>query len=150
MATLSGGDKLARKLAEMAKGMEAGSVSIGFMSNAMYQDNVTHVAQVAFWNEFGTSRIPARPFFRSMIAKESDGWPDVLGNAAKNNSYDSRGALSSMGEVIKDQLQNSIRGWTDPPNAQSTIDKKGFNKPLTDTNVMHGAVTYIVKMGSDE
>lgn len=149
MATLSGGDKLARKLAEIAKGMESGSLSVGFMAGATYPDG-TPVAQVAFWNEFGTSRIPARPFFRSMISKESDGWPEILGKAAKNGGYDSRGALSVVGEAISDQLTSSIIGWTDPPNAPYTIEKKGFNAPLRESGHMKNSITYEVKMGGDE
>lgn len=149
MATLTGGDKLARKLAEIAKGMESGSLSVGFMAGATYPDG-TPVAQVAFWNEFGTIRAPSRPFFRSMISKESEGWPELLGRAAKNGGYDSRGALGLVGEVIADQLASSIIGWTEPANEPYTIEKKGFNKPLTDTGHMKNSITHLVTMKGDE
>lgn len=149
MATLTGGDKLARKLAEIAKGMAPGKLDVGFMSGATYPDG-TPVAQVAFWNEFGTSRAPARPFFRSMIAKESAGWPELLGKAAAHSGYSTRQTLALIGEKINDALKSSIVGWQDPPNAPSTVAKKGFNKPLIDTGDMLRATTYQVRMEGDE
>lgn len=149
MATLSGGDKLARKLAEIAKGMSPGKLDVGFMSGATYPDG-TPVAQVAFWNEFGTSRAPSRPFFRSMITKESAGWPELLGKAAVSTGYNTRQTLGLIGEKINDDLKSSIVGWQDPPNAPGTIAKKGFNKPLVDTGDMLRSTTYRVRMEGDE
>lgn len=149
MANLSGGDKLARKLAEIAKGMAPGKLDVGFMSGATYPDG-TPVAQVAFWNEFGTSRAPSRPFFRSMIAKESAGWPELLGKAAVSTGYNTRQTLGLIGEKINDDLKSSIVDWQDPPNAPGTIAKKGFNKPLIDTGDMLRSTTYQVRMEGDE
>ena len=64
MATLSGGDKLAKILADIG-GKAQGSVDVGFMSGATYPDG-TSVAQVAFWNEFGHGgRLPPPPPFYS-------------------------------------------------------------------------------------
>ena len=146
MATLTGGDKLARKLAEIAKNMAPGSLDVGFMSGATYPDG-TPVAQVAFWNEFGP---PSRPFFRAMIAKESAGWPELLGKAAVSTGYNTRQTLSLIGEKINDDLKSSIVGWQDPPNAPITVAKKGFNKPLVDTGDMLRSTTYRVQMEGDE
>lgn len=148
MATLTGGDKLAKILAEIG-GKAKGSVDVGFMSGATYPDG-TPVAQVAFWNEFGTSRAPSRPFFRAMIAKESAGWPELLGKAAVHYGYDAHQALSVIGEKINDDLKSSIVGWQGPQNAPSTIAKKGFNKPLIDTGDMLRSTTYNVRMAGDE
>lgn len=144
MATISGGDKLEAALAKIADRME-GSLKVGFLAGATYPDEAgTPVAQVAFWNEYGTSRSPARPFFRTMIANESDGWADVLARAAEYYNYDGAKALAAMGEHIRGQLQNSIRGWQDPPNAPYTIERKGFNAPLRDTGHMLNSVDYTV------
>jgi hypothetical protein len=148
MATLSGGDKLRQKLVEIAKGMESGELSVGFMSGATYPDG-TPVAQVAFWNEFGTTRSPARPFFRKMIERNSEAWPDVFAKAAKASRYNTKQALSMVGEKISDQLQSSIVGWTEPGNAPSTISAKGFDKPLIDSGQMQRSITYNVKTGGD-
>lgn len=144
MATLAGGDKLQAALLKIADRME-GSLKVGFLAGATYPDEVgTPVAQVAFWNEYGTSRSPARPFFRTMIASESDGWADLIANAAKYYNYDGDKALAAVGERMRDQLQESIRGWQDPANAPYTVEKKGFNKPLIDSGHMMSSVDYTV------
>lgn len=144
MPTLSGGAKLEAYLAKIADCME-GELKVGFLEGATYPDEEgTPVAQVAFWNEYGTSRSPARPFFRTMIADESDGWAGVLARAAKHYQYDSKKVLGAMGELIKGQLQQSITGWQDPANAPYTVAKKRFNKPLIDTSHMLNSIDYTV------
>lgn len=156
--TLTGGDKLAKHLAEtMRKLGIAGHVRVGFLENATYPGSsknqagklVKHVsglkvAQVAFWNEYGTTKAPPRPFFRNMIAKESPKWGDQIGKILKATGGDSKKALALMGENIKGQLVKSIVDFTSPPLAAYTIEKKGFDKPLIDTGVMQRAVDYEV------
>lgn len=139
---LQGGDKLAKALAEIAGKME-GSVRVGFMEGASYPDG-TPVAAVAFWNEFGTSKAPSRPFFRTTIGEKSGEWADKLGRAAKNYDFDGAKVLEFMGGQIQEDIQSSINGWTDPGNAESTIRQKGFNAPLRDTMQMHNSVDYEV------
>lgn len=102
------------------------------------------VAQVAFWNEFGTSHAPARPFFRNMITQESPLWGEKLAALVRRNGYDGTAALSLLGENIKDALVNSIRSWP-ADNAELTAYIKGFNKGLTDTTVMQRAIGYEVR-----
>ena len=142
MADLSGGDKLAAVLDRIGSDMR-GSVNVGFLSGATYPDG-TSVAQVAFWNEFGTTTTPARPFFRTMIGNESPGWGVLMGKAAKAYEYNGATILKFMGVKISEQLQQSIVGWQDPPNAPVTIARKGFNKPLIHTGHMQNSVDFEV------
>lgn len=144
--TLLGGVKLEKYLDAAVSHMEDRHVKVGFMENASYPDG-TPVAAVAFWNEYGAGGIPPRPFFRSMIAKESPGWAMRLGKALKFTHGDVDQALGLMGEDIKGALQQSIIDFRDPSNAESTIAIKGFNKPLIDTGQMKDSVTYGVESG---
>lgn len=139
---LQGGDKLSKALADIA-GKMTGSVLVGFLESATYPDG-TPVAAVAFWNEFGTSRIPARPFFRTTISEKSSEWARRLGDAAVHYDYDGAKALGAMGQTMAEDIQQSIVGWQDPANADSTVDQKGFNKPLIDTGVMQRSVDFEV------
>ncbi len=142
MAVLAGGEKLAKVLAGIAEQME-GSVSVGFLAGATYPDG-TPVAQVAFWNEYGTTKIPPRPFFRTMIANESPGWGVMMAKATKHFEYSGDEVLKFMGLKISEQLQQSIVGWQTPPNAPYTIAKKGFNKPLIDSGHLQNSVDFEV------
>lgn len=144
MATLSGGDKLEQALADIARRVK-GTVNVGFLEGATYPDSGLPVAQVAFWNEFGTTKIPPRPFFRTMIANQSKGWSVLVGKAAVHYKYDGQMVLKLMGEKIAEQLQQSIIGWQEPPNAPYTVEQKGFNKPLIHTGHMQNSIGYEVK-----
>lgn len=143
MATLSGGQALEKKLEEMAKRMSQKEVKIGFMGNATYDDG-TPVAAVAFWNEYGTSKIPARPFFRNMIAQSSPGWSKMIANAANQMDFDGQKVLAFMGEYVANELKMSINEFSTPANAPSTIARKGFNKPLIQDGHMRDSITYEV------
>lgn len=139
---LQGGDKLAKALADIGKRM-SGEVRVGFLEGATYPDG-TPVPAVAFWNEFGTSTAPPRPFFRTTISEKSGEWAQRLGKAAAHYDYDASKTLELMGQTMAEDVQQSINGWTEPPNAESTADRKGFNAPLRDTMVMLRSVDYEV------
>ena len=85
--TLSGSDGVMKALEEIARKMGGGEVAVGFPAGDNYSDG-TPVAAAAFWNEFGTSTIPPRPFFRPMIAKESPTWAPKMAAWAKRFDYD--------------------------------------------------------------
>lgn len=127
-------EKIAARLAQIARGMDA-SVEVGFLEGATYEDG-TPVAAVANWNEFGTSTAPPRPFFRNMIAKESPSWGGKIAKLAVATGNDGVKILELMGEDIEGALKQSINDFTDPGNAESTIARKGFDKPLIDTSHM--------------
>lgn len=114
---------------------------VGFIDEATYPDG-TPVAQVAFWDEYGTENSPPRPFFRETIKENQAEWVKSVGNLAKNGDTDK--ALGLLGEQITGQIVQAITTFDDPPNAESTIKKKGFNAPLRDTMKMARSVGYEV------
>ncbi|WP_210461680.1 hypothetical protein [Pantoea ananatis] len=149
MTTFSGGDALQKKLAEIAERIgDPKTLRVGFLEGATYPDGES-VAMVAAANEFGGPGMnrPPRPFFRRMLAEKSPQWGDDLGKIALAVNYDASALFGLMGERIKEQLQGSIRDFTDPVLAQSTIQRKGFDKPLIDTGHMLNSVDYDVKDG---
>ena len=141
--TLKGADGVAKALEEIAKRMGGGEVAVGFMEGATYPDG-TPVAAVAFWNEYGKEGQPPRPFFRQMIAAESPSWPKKMAALAKATDYDGDKVLALMGEDIKGALQQSINDFQTPGLAPSTIEEKGFAKPLIDTSHMLNSIAYEV------
>lgn len=142
---VTGGDKLANALAEIASKLKDGkTLNVGFLEGATYPDG-TSVAFVAAMNEFGHSNAPPRPFFRNMIHDKSPEWPAAIAGLLKSTDMDVNKTLMLTGEAIKGQLQHSINTLTSPPLAQSTIDRKGHDKPLIDTSTMVNSVDYEVK-----
>jgi len=91
-----------------------------------------------------TITIPPRPFFRSMIKAKGATWGADIVEALKASGYRVDITLQHMGELIAGQLRQSIRDTNSPPNAPSTIRKKGASKPLVDSGVMLNSVDYEV------
>ena len=146
MAVLSGGQNVEKYFRDLAqKVSRGGTLEVGFMSNAKYPDG-TSVALVAAIQEFGSARIPPRPFFRNMIAAKSAGWGPSAARILVNTNYDTRATLDMLGIGISDQLRASINSNTPPPNAPSTVARKGFSQTLIDTAMMRNSVTYRVKI----
>lgn len=148
MATknVDGGDKLARKLDEIAQGLsKALKLKVGFLENAKYEDG-TPVAMIAAIQNFGAPRagIPPRPFFTYMVNKRSGQWPKALAFLLKKYDYDATKALDALGKAIEGQLQKSILDTNSPALKKATSDRKGFDKPLVDTHKMENSVGHEV------
>ncbi len=144
---LKGGDDMDGYLNALAEKIGKGKLlRVGFLENSTYPDG-TQTATVAAADEYGNpaNNQPARPYFRNMIAERSPDWPNQMGKLILANNYDVSRSLSLMGENIKSQLQESIISLTEPKLAQSTIDHKGFDKPLIETSHMLNSADYDVK-----
>lgn len=147
MNSFSGGDKLERYLAELARKIQnPGTLRVGFLEGATYPDG-TPVPLVASVQEFGSPAqgVPARPFFRGMIADKSPTWGPAMGEVLKQTDFDAAGALRLMGEGIKGQLQQSIIEFDRVPLSPLTIARKGNDKQLVDTGHMLNSVDYEVE-----
>lgn len=144
---MTGGAKLSAHLAGLAEKLAAGkTLRVGFLETAKYPDG-TNVAQVAFWNEYGTKNAPPRPFFRKTIEAKSSKWGSALGMNLTATGYDTDKAMARVGTGIKDQITQSIVEFQSPGNAPSTVEAKGFNKPLVDTGVMQRSVDFDLQGG---
>jgi len=146
MATVSGGKNLGAILAKItAKASNATSVEVGWRSGQTYADG-TSLPLVAALNEFGVPahNQPPRPFIRNTIAANSKKWVEVVESEFQRTG-DAAQALGATGELMRSDLANSIYTFTDPPNAPSTIARKGFAAPLRDTGYMAQEIVSVVK-----
>lgn len=143
---IEGGEALQRVLQSIAdRAGKPGVLRAGFLENADYPDGL-HVAQVAFWNEFGTSTAPARPFFRQTIQRHSRDWGSNLGKALKATNFDKDKSLVMLGTEIKDEIVESIASWP-ADNAPSTVKRKGFNHGLVESSKMQNSADFEVSGG---
>lgn len=152
MATLTGGDKFARRLDEISEGLtKGGKLTVGWPEKAVYPDTGLRVGLVAAFNEYGDAahNRPPRPFMRIMIAENSPHWPEQIATALKQTNYDTVAALNLMGPEIVGQVQDSIDKLMEPALSPRTIAAKGGRtKPLIDTNLMRDSVSFEVEEGS--
>lgn len=130
----------------MAWKLEKGSMKVGFLEGGTYPEQYggTSIPLVAALNEYGGSG-PPRPFFRRAIEKNSAKWGKAAATILKATKGDVPKTLALLGEGIKGDIIQSINDLVSPPLAQSTIDRKGFDKPLIDHAIMVNSVGVEVK-----
>lgn len=142
MATISGGARLERALASIARRLDRRvTLRVGFLENARYPDG-TPVAMIAAIHNYGAPRagIPPRPFFSNMIRDHQGEWPGAIAGLLR--TMDPADALDVAGQAIAGQLRQSIIDTNDPPLAPSTVARKGFAKPLIDTSHMINSIDH--------
>ncbi len=137
---------------DMQRRIGAHAVAVGVHGDAgAHKDEQGHattttVAEVYWWNEFGTSRIPERPTLRPTFAKEKVKYIQILGKITarvmNEENYNLRQAMGRLGEVAQQDLQAAIVALKSPPNAPSTIEKKKSDNPLVDTGQLVSSIRW--------
>lgn len=108
------------------------------------------VAKIAMVNEFGTSKIPERSFFRSTLNEQKKKLKaKIKGAAARvaSGKQDKKQALGLIAEWLVLQFKNKIQENVPPPNAESTIARKGSSHTLIDTGQMRDSLDWELKEG---
>ena len=141
---MRGGSKFRSALRDAVSKAAGGVVRVGILGTQKYPakdgKGDVSVAQAAYWNEYGTANIPARPFFRNTIAEKQDEWADNAASRLQQADGDVGKALALIGEDVKGDIVETIQNFNEPENAPSTVKKKGFNKPLIDTGDLWRAI----------
>jgi hypothetical protein len=121
---ISGGDKLQKKLEEIAKGLASGSlVRVGFLEGATHTHSDLPMAAIAAIQEFGApaAGIPPRPFFRNMVAEYSGDWGEQLAGQLTEHDYNAFRALNMMGLALQGELRQSMTDLDNPPLSPVTL-----------------------------
>lgn len=128
-------------------------LKVGILEGATHTDakgNSIPVAQYAIYNEYGTNRIPSRPFLRtSMDIYHEAAWLPELADQIREGTPTEQ-ALARVGEMAVGDIRETIEDWETPPNAPYTIARKRSrrNDPLVDSGDMVDAMAYDIKMGT--
>ena len=120
---------------------------VGFQSGEVTDDRGVDIAQIAMFNELGTSRTPARPFLRMSVDENEDKIKTMCANQLRSlvSGGTAERTLRQVGVFGVSLVQEKIGSGSFAPNAPSTIRKKGSDKPLIDTGRMRQSVKYVVK-----
>ena len=143
---IKGGKKLDAFLRKAKNAKSVKEIQVGFFASSKYPDG-TPVAAVAAFNEFGTKRIPERPFFRQAISGADEELKPVLLKSINPRTMAlDRKTAGKLGQVMQGRIQRSIVTLREPALAPSTIArrKKKSTKPLIDTGTLLKNVTYRV------
>lgn len=129
-----------------------GGTSYGYASKAAAdRDEVRFLKKGAGYMELGVTQphdinIPARPWLEPGVASAT---PEVLltiqDGMEAGHSMDQ--ILEAVGVVAAGKVKVYMTDLKTPPNAASTIRKKGSSNPLIDTGAMRQSVTHKVSIG---
>lgn len=127
--------------------LKRNQVFVGFQAGQVADDKGVDMAQIAMFNELGTSTAPARPFLRDSVDENEDVIRDQCGKELKKltTGATAEAVLKRVGALGVRLVQEKIESGSFEPNAPSTIKKKGSDKPLIDTGRMRQSVKYVVK-----
>jgi hypothetical protein len=116
-------------------------VKVGFPAGEADSD----VIDRAYWNHWGTTTIPERPFLSAAMRDNRDKYRQGMKASAVKlltGKTTISVVMSKLGIMAQGDIQESISTWVSPPNAPSTIAQKGSSQPLIDSGEMRAAVTY--------
>lgn len=120
-------------------------MDIGVNEDAGNYADGTSVAEVAFWNEYGTVKIPERSFLRAAVDEkkdELDTFQNEVLEDVVNQKYGVIQGLRRFAFRVTTEIKNKITTLKEPPNAASTIKKKGFDNPLIHSRKMLNSIDY--------
>lgn len=124
-----------------------GTVDSGIIDAGDHPSGDATVAQIGFWNEFGTTTIPERSFIRSTIQKEKKNiialqrklWKQIVSGKMKIDT-----GLGLLGEFMADAIRKKIVSLSSPANKPATIAAKGSSNPLIDTGQLKNSISFEV------
>lgn len=122
-------------------GGKAIGVGLPKEEQATYPDG-TPVETVAMAHEFGTDKLPERPFLRPGLKEALPVAADMI---KESQGQDADQTLSQVGLYAASKVQKGIENLSDPPNNDETVKRKGSSNPLIDTGRLRQAITHIVR-----
>jgi len=136
-----------KKLMGIIQKLGGKAAYVGFPKGSGAYEDGTTVAEVAAFNEFGTSDMPSRPFMRQMGETRREEIKQMMEDALETilKGADEEQVFTRIGIKGKAMMQEQIVNGDYAPNAESTIRQKGSDKPLIDTGQMRQSVNYVVR-----
>lgn len=132
-------DKLLERLAKT-------KISAGVFADAgTNSKSGTSVVDYAYYNEYGTDKIPARPFMSLTADAQKDNWANLMAAsfdkivATQGGSVDRE--LGRIGERMINDIKETISSNIAPVNAPSTIKRKKSSRTLIDTGYLRSSIS---------
>ena len=140
--------RILKSIAEIDK-LNKADLQVGFFESAKYEDG-TPVAGVAAVHELGSPKnnIPPRPFMRTTSEAKKPEWAKLMKQAAQaivKRSETADSALNKLGLKAAGDVRETISTIQEPKLKESTVKRKGSDKPLVESGIMINSVTHRVK-----
>lgn len=125
-------------------------VKVGLPAGSAPYPDGTSVILVGAVHEFGSDdgRIPERSSIRSTTrakGAELHRMAETIARRVIHRGGTFEEGLRTLGAYLAAEIQDAIAEGVPPPNAPSTIARKGSSKPLVDTGHLRQSITYQVE-----
>lgn len=145
MTVLSKGLKISQIIANQYPELKEGyTIEIGIADGAKYP-NGQSVADVAYCNEYGTTKIPARPFISATYLKCSSEWGSQFEWILEQSGFKLQASLEAFANMVVGQVKNEINNIWEPALSPFTVARKGTDKPLIDTGLLMNSIDYQIE-----
>lgn len=121
-------------------------VTVGIHEGAPQPENGDlNMATLGAVLNFGTQdgHIPERPWLEPGIQASAQEISDTIADAIEGGK-DLDGTLEMVGVVASGGVRQYMTDLKTPPNAESTIKRKGSANPLIDTGALRASVTHAI------
>ena len=138
---LEGLEKLDKEL----KYLQTHAVKVGVLGNG--SANGISVQDYAIFNEYGTSRMPARPFFRLSVgtANAQNEIKEYMKQQVEQiiqGGISAQQAYENLGTFVVQKIKKTIASGNFATLNPQTVKKKGHSKPLIDTHSLYESINF--------
>lgn len=140
---LEGLEKLDKEL----KYLSSHSVKVGVLWSGGSLKSNTDVQEYAIFNEYGTSKMPARPFFRLSVgtANAQNEIKEYMKQQVEQiiqGGMSAQQAYENLGTFVVQKIKKTIASGNFAALNPQTVKKKGHSKPLMDTHSLFHSIDY--------
>lgn len=121
------------------------TVGIHEDDNARPEGDVNNATLGAI-QHFGTDTIPPRPWLDVGVAQSTKEYLQIIQDGIEDG-LSMQQIHEQLGLVAAASVQQYMVDLRTPPNAPSTIERKGSSNPLIDTGELRQSVTYEIQQG---
>jgi len=131
-----------REILQRLAGVRDSATRVG-----IHEDAESDLAVIAATNEYGSEdgRVPERSFLRATADANAAAYTDALTEAVDAHNMGRtplKKGLARLGARVEGDIKAFMTDLQDPPNAPSTIARKGSSNPLIDTGRLRGAIAH--------
>ena len=130
--------------------LDGKKLNAGLLKGSKNSDGA-NLPDIGFFNEFGTKKMPERPWMRSYVDGKSGKGAGTINHTIgfqlwrlMDGKLNVTAFLNRVGIFVVAGLKNSITNLRKPENAISTIKAKGSSNPLIDTGQMRASIDFEV------
>ena len=141
----TGGSNLKRIIERARTAQGVNETDVGFFPTDREPDGQP-VAMTALRNEFGTERIPERPFMRSAGRASLDDVVELIRDRIDGETLVVDESLAhDIGDTVAEHIRRRIETKRRPENAPTTRERKGKDDPLVDSQKLRRSVRVRVR-----